>query len=229
MTTRRVSVAIWIVAAIAVPGVWLWGLASTPLVMRQEMRSVMLFTRPVGEIAGAQTAGQSFVAPYAGLSRIEVLLHNYERANRGTLTLRLREMPNGPDLATSTIATDGVGEETWGMFEIAPRADSAGRTYYFQLDAQETEPHQAVTVLVRPAIAYGEGTAYRNGQPLEGDLTFRVYFSVDVLTRAFVLLSQLIEDRPGLWGHPLFYIAVGLGYIILIVTLARLSIRLSHD
>jgi hypothetical protein len=229
MTTRRASVAIWIVAAIAVPGVWLWGLASTPLVMRQEIRSVLLFTQPAGEIAGAQTVGQGFVAPYAGLSRIEVLLHNYGRVNRGTLTLRLREMPNGPDLAISTLAADSVGEETWGRFEFTPRTDSGGRTLYFQLDAQATEPHEAVTALVRPAIAYGEGTAYRNGQPLEGDLTFRVYFSVDVFTRATVLLSQLAEDRPGFWGYPLLYIAVGLGYIVLIITLAHLSIRLPHD
>ncbi|MGQ0601165.1 MAG: hypothetical protein ACT4QE_05650, partial [Anaerolineales bacterium] len=108
MTTQRLSVGIWIIAAVSAASVWLWGLARTPLVMRQEVRSVTLITQPVGEIAGAQTIGQSFIAPYPGLYRIEVLLHNYGRANRGTLTVRLRESPAAPDLAMHTLAAESV-------------------------------------------------------------------------------------------------------------------------
>lgn len=209
--------------------VWLWGLARTPLVLRQEVRSVVLFTQPIGEIAVTQSAGQSFIAPYPGLSRVEVLLHNYGRANRGVLTLRLKEAPNGPDLATDMVAAESIGEETWAALEFTPRADSEGRAYYFQLDAEETLPGEGVTALVRPTARYADGTAYRDGHPVEGDLVFRAYFSVDVFTRAAVLLTQLTEDRPGWWGNPLFYVAVGLSYVVLIVILARLSFRAQHD
>ncbi|MGQ0604555.1 MAG: hypothetical protein ACT4QE_22980, partial [Anaerolineales bacterium] len=149
--------------------------------------------------------------------------------NRGTLTVRLRGSPAAPDLAVHTLAAESVSEEMWVALEFAPRVDSFGQTYYFQLDAAEATPSEAVTALVRPAATYAEGAAYRNGQPIEGDLTFRAYFSVDVFTRVAALLTQLIEDRPGLWGSPLLYIAVGLGYIALIVAVARQSLTLRDD
>jgi hypothetical protein len=229
MTNRRLAVGLWLITGAVAVGVWLWGLAHTPLVFRQEVRSVVVYTQPIGEIAGTQTASQSFVAPHSGLYRVEVLLHNNGRANRGTLTLRLKESPNGPDLATSAVAAEGIGEESWAALDFAPRADSSGRNYYFQLDAADTLPGEGVTAPVRPTAKYPEGAAYRNGQPVDGDLVFRAYFSVDVFTRTAVLLTQLTEDRPGLWGSPLLYLAVGFGYVVLLVTLARLAFRTLHD
>lgn len=229
MTTQRFSVGIWIIGVVSAVSVWFWGLTHTPLIDRQEARSVTLFTRPIGEIAGAQTAGQSFITPYSGLYRIEVLLHNYERANRGTLTVRLRESPDAPDLTANTIALESVGGETWVALEFAPLADSAGRTFYFQLDAAETTPDESVTALVRPASAYAGGTAFRNGQSIEGDLIFRAHFSVNLFTRASVLLAQLTDDRPGLWGSPALYVAVAILYMLLIVALARQTLRLLHE
>jgi predicted small secreted protein len=57
--------------------------------------------KPIGEIYGAKTVGQTFVSTQPSLDRIDILLATYERTNTEEIIFHLRSSPNSPnDLPT---------------------------------------------------------------------------------------------------------------------------------
>lgn len=129
---------------------------------------------PMGEVADTITVGQTFVARYPNLSRIEIMLST-SGTLPSSLTLHLR---NGPredkDLAISTIAAQPVQDRDCYTFSFPPIADSAGRTFYFFLELP-TAPTGYITVWGDKSDAYREGTSFLDHRPASGDLYFVAY------------------------------------------------------
>ncbi len=88
----------------------------------------------------------------------------------------------------------------WYAFAFDPISDSAERTYYFQLDAPAADLGRAITAYLNPTDAHPDGTAYRAGQPIPGDLIFRAYFKTDAWTSATFWLTELKAYKPSIWG-----------------------------
>jgi len=198
---------------------WLWGLARTPLAVHE---TVLYHTEPIGEIRGAQTVGQTFLAPYNGFYRVEVSLADYGRLNTGPVNFRLGTRPDAPDsVNVQTFPAETVRRDVTRAFEFAPLSDSAGKTYYFQLDAADAVPGNAITAYIRPSAPYATGTAYRADQSVQGDLVFSLYFRVGLAERIKILLQQMTEHKPFLWGDWRFYAGIVVIYVMLLAALAR--------
>ncbi|MDY7076357.1 MAG: glycosyltransferase family 39 protein [Chloroflexota bacterium] len=129
---------------------------------------------PMGEVTDTITVGQTFVARYPNLSRIEILL-----STSGTLpsplTLHLRGGPReGKDLAISTITTQPIQDREHYSFSFPSIADSAGRTFYFFLELPAA-PNGCITVWGDKGDVYREGTLFLDHRPASGDLYFIAY------------------------------------------------------
>jgi hypothetical protein len=200
-------------------GLWAWILRPVePVVEEKLLRHV----EPIGEILREQSAGQTFLAPYDGLYRIEVLLADYGRLNSGSVNLRLSSAPGdtvAPILATFSAAA--IRGDVWHAVEFDPIPDSAGKTYYFQLDAPEARIGHALTAYISPEDAYPEGTAYRAGQPIAGDLIFKAHFKADVWSAAGLRLMLFKAGKPFPWDHRSLYVGLLGAYLILTAVLVR--------
>jgi hypothetical protein len=134
------------------------------------------FGQPAGEIAGAHTVGQTFIATVDNLHRIDVLMATYARTNRGPVVFYLRDDPAGArDLARIEIEAATIRDNKYHTFRFAPIPDAAGRSFYFALEAPEATPGNAVTVWQMARDVYPDGHVVVGGQPGEGDLAFRLY------------------------------------------------------
>jgi len=211
----------WTLTTLIFLGLWGWALSPTEPVVREKL---LIHIEPIGEILSDQSAGQTFLAPYNGLYRIEVLLADYGRVNSGMVNFRLSLTPG--DTAASLLkrfSAAAVRGDVWYTFEFDPIPDSANKLYYFQLDAPEANLGRALTAYISPQDAYPDGAAYRAGHPVSGDLIFAAHFKEEdnLWNAATFWLARLKAYKPSLLGRTRLYAGLLAGYLTLVVVLIR--------
>ncbi len=186
----------------------------------------------VGELLQSAAVGQTFVAEYAGLSRIEVMLATYARPNTGPLTFHLRSSPDAEeDLTTLAFDAAGVVDNRCYVFEFPPIRNSAGRSYYFCLEAPQAAPGNAITVWGNTEDVYPDGEAILQGVAGNGvrDLTFRLGYNPPLWQRVSILTQRLTANKPSVWGDVRLYALLAAAYVVLLfLFFARLSSTDEH-
>ncbi|MDO8690337.1 MAG: hypothetical protein Q7R39_10080 [Dehalococcoidia bacterium] len=184
----------------------------TPLKVEQPFHN-----QPAGEIRGPFTAGQTFYSPYPGLYRIDLLLATYTHRVSGQVTFNLTSGPKDPKtLASITFDASTVEDNRFRSFEFPAPEDSAGRSYFFYLDAPSAQPDRAITVWTDSNNPYSDGAAYLGGQPVENDLTFVAYFRPSPWQLADIYLGRMAEGKPGVWGSESFYAFLFVVYLAVV-------------
>lgn len=190
---------------------------------------------PPQEIREEQIIGQTFVAPRDGLNRIDILLQTYGRRNIQDVTLRLLEVPTGQDnplegseVFQTSFNASTVRDQAWRTFSFPPVASSTGKTYLITLDSPESSPGNAITIGGIERDLYVPGGAFLGAVPVAADITFRVCFQMTPAEKLQMLIGQLTQDRPGVWGNSGFYgLVLGVYVTLLIGVFWKLSSRIS--
>ena len=165
------------------------------------------FLRPIAPallLEPGHTVGQTFVARHGGLNGLELWLEP-ERGAKGILRLHLRADPRSPiDLAVVELLLEAVTVPRFYRFSFPPDNRSHGMYRYAFL---ELEGKGAVRVGAAPGDAYIDGAAYRDHEPLDVQLAFRLTYDLKgiaiELAQAvlagvgFLSLSALIYLIPG--------------------------------
>lgn len=117
--------------------------------------------------------GQTFVAQHGGLAGVELYLAPQSETS-GPLTLHLRAEPGATsDLASASLPAGVVTEPGFYRFAFPPLPDSHGRYYYAVLDPPPGAP---LTIGTGLGHTYLQGALYRNGQPENAHLSFRLVY-----------------------------------------------------
>lgn len=207
----------------------LWGVARTvdDVYTEQPVASAV-----VGELQGAAIAGQTFTAEYNGLSEIELYLATYARRNVGPLIFHLRAAPDATlDLVTITIDARDIIDNSYYTFDFPPIRASAGRRYYFFLEAPEATTGNAITIWGTKQDMYVGGEAVLNGleERRVRDLTFRLRYELTLSEKISAFLDRLTANKPSLWGNRWLYIWLGVTYLALLYAmLTRMAERESR-
>jgi hypothetical protein len=102
--------------------------------------------------------GQSFVAHYPGLYRIDVLLTTFGHRSVPDLVFHLRaDGPQGEELCTTTVDGAAIVDNAFQPFTFPPLDDSAGRSYFFYLESPGADPRDAVGVRISNGERNPEG------------------------------------------------------------------------
>ena len=151
------------------------------------------------ELVGETTFGQSFVSMQNGLCRIDLSTATFGRTNTAPVVFYLRDSAEASEnIVSVTIPGPAIQNERPTKIEFPPLADSAGKQYYFYIESPGAVPGNAITVYANANDQYAGGTAYRNGQPVDGDLAFTAY-SRQAFTLSGVLgdfFSRVSQDVP---------------------------------
>ncbi|MDX1520294.1 MAG: hypothetical protein R3264_01545 [Anaerolineae bacterium] len=192
------------------------------------------------QIWGERVFSQSFVAPRDRLNRVDLLMHAYGRTNTEAVNIRLLalspELTNpleGNEIYRTTINAAEVGDFSWQSFPIPEISDSAGQSYLISLQSPTSTEGNAVAVTGIQKDVYPAGGAFIGPSPAEADMVFRVCFALSTTEKVDVLMTQLTQNRPGLWGSRWFYLVSLAGYVllpfVLFWQLVRLSLRHQAD
>jgi hypothetical protein len=195
-----------------------------------------VFARPGPEIYRNRTVGQTFVARHDNLSRIDVRMATYTRPQLYPVVFVLKESPAARvELARVIAPPLTVKDNAFYPFSFAPIPDSAGRSYYFEIQSPKAPAERPVTIWYQPSDVYVDGEGYLEGRPVaDADMTFRTYYHLGSLGQAVSYFrSRLPEGKPGIWGEPFFYDAFLVLYAVLLgmlfLSLLRLAWRSSSD
>jgi hypothetical protein len=216
MSRSAVAQGITVLVLLLAVAVWLVGLATLPLTLPFP---ALYHTEPIGEIRGTQTAGQTIVAPYAGLYRVDVSLADYGHQRTGPVYFRLESSPGGAPLVEDQFRAEAIQGDVIQSFVFPPISDSAGKHYYFELAAPEASPGNAITAYIQPGETNPDGEAYFAGQSVPGDLVFALWFKVGGWQRAQIWLEQVSAAKPGPLGQPVLYVLLAVAYVALVAAL----------
>lgn len=222
----------WPVLRWAGPAIWSYFVVAILLsrmmsFATQTGQSQSIFLGP--QITGPVAVGQSFVVHCNGFNKLRVVLGTFGDTHGGPMTFHLRAGPNQPDdIYRVNFDIIGVQDRTRREFSFPAQANSAGRSYFFFVDAPSTPPEQAITLrgaFDQPVDRYRQGSAYV-GQPgawqeLSADFAFNAYCDVGWLALAGQTFQKLAAN---LFGSAPFYWGVLVGHVgVLIVALLKLQ------
>jgi hypothetical protein len=171
--------------------------------------------RPAGNLSGAITIGQTFIAHSPRLSAIQVcwiVSDDFSGAPNSRVTLHLRQRVNdSADLATASIPLSEIHHNQFSTFRFSPISDSPGQAYYFFLDAAQAEITRGwLSVWASEDDGLPDGQMYFDGNATEHDLAFRtfsspdLFFALDAFGKTFaresaaIPIAALIFLVPGL-------------------------------
>jgi len=222
---RRVVIA-WGVALLGLLGVG-WATAEDLTLIAGQPVAVLSSE----EIQGEVTVGQTFVAPYPGLTRIAVMMQPFDRVNTHEVIFHLKSGREAEqDIVTIRFIPHNLKSKTWYDFSFPPIEDSAGVAYYFYLESPSSTPGNAIAVMGQEGDPYPEGVAYVRGEAVPGDMTFRTYYQASPGRRIDFLLTRFTANKPGVWGNRYFYAGLIVVYLVgtfvLLRQLAKNSERL---
>ena len=152
-----------------------------------------------GELVDGEAFGQSFVSAQDNLYRIDLSTATYARTNSAPVVFHLQTAPGlRTEVLSVTIPGPDVQNERPTTIVFPPLTDSRGKEYFFYIESLGAVPGNAITVYANANDQYAGGTAYRNGQPVDGDLAFTAY-SRQAFTLSGVLgdfFSRVSQDVP---------------------------------
>ena len=143
----------------------------------------------------AHTAGQTFVAARPRLCAIEVFWQAPADI-AGPIVLHLRSSPaDTADLARTEIDIAHQRRQTEIHWRFPPLPDSQGQEFYLLIEAPLATADHPLRLHAVAHDVYTPGSAYTDGQPWSGDLTFRAFYDYD----SFLLLKDLGQGLKDIW------------------------------
>ncbi len=182
----------------------------------------------VGSANDWTSVGQTFVPRDNGLNRVSLVLAALAPTDDADIQFHIKEDPHGQPLRTvrRKVSELPAGDpmefrpgsltERWYSFEFEPIPDSAGRKLYFSVEGKGVPRENTVRVLMFYHNKYPLGTAYLSESSVDAHLLFRAHSRGQLGDLLRVVAENLTARRPGVLGNSLFYLALGLLYVLLV-------------
>lgn len=174
--------------------------------------------QPIGEIYGDIVVGQSFVATEDQLTRVDVKLATYARKNTEDIIFGIREATSAQDITNVTVKAEKIKDNAYYTFSFDPILESKGKSYVFYIYSPKSVPGNAITIWYSTEGEYGNGTAFLNNNPIQGDLSFRTYHTHSVLDFLSSCLKNFMKDAK----FSMFYISL---LVVVIFAIIWLQVR----
>jgi len=184
-------------------------------------------TGPVGQIVNEKTVGQTFLARYNHLHRIDLFMGTYARTNTHEVLFHLKTDPEASnEIFTLSFNASQVQDAAYRSFTFPPIPNSAGRTFYFYLESPASYKGNAITLWMQAQDLYPQGRMFRNGTPQTADLRFQAFYQASYQDRMVALLDRLVENKPSIWGEKWFYLLLAVLTLVSAAWLLAQSARL---
>jgi hypothetical protein len=168
------------------------------------------------EIKGDVTLGQTFVAPYDDLYRLDVTFCTYGRENTADVTLHIREAQEGAeDLVQTTFNASEVRDRAWHTFTFEPIPGSAGKSYFFYFHSPESTAGNALTLCGSEGDFYPHGNTWLGPASINADVAFRTHYKMPLSQKLATFGERLAKNKPGVLGQVWFYVVMAIAYVVL--------------
>ena len=148
----------------------------------------------VGECVADTAIAQTLKIPPTA-NRLTLLLATYQRELAGQLNIRLVHGPENTLIQEWNIPNETIGDNQYYTLELKDdfsRGVSDDRyALVIQGDAM-CKPGSSPTIWQSSANTYPDGDLYINGNHIEGDLCFEIYYPSKAITSIYVLITAIL-------------------------------------
>jgi hypothetical protein len=174
--------------------------------------------RPAGNLSGATTLGQTFVAHTSRLSAIQVrwiVSDDFSFAPKSRVTLHLRQRVDDlADLAVVSIPLSEIQHNKFSRFDFPPISDSHEKAYYFVIEVAQAEITRGwLSIWASEDDALPDGEMYVNGRATGHDLAFRAFSSPDLFFAFDAFGKSFARAWTGLPFAVLIFLVPGLALL----------------
>jgi hypothetical protein len=163
--------------------------------------------------------GQTFIATSDGLTGVSLFVGPYTETNATSIIFHLRAQ-GGQELRTVFMNTSQMINNQYNEFSFSEIPDSAGKQFYFAVEfPNSTNPTNPVYFGYYQGEVYPDGSAFQNGVPMQGDLTFRAYSMTTLKSILYSLYARASRD-PFFFSIYLFTLG-SLGVMLIKVKTSR--------
>lgn len=153
---------------------------------------------PAGELSGAHTLGQTFVAHQPNLHSIElrwIVGNDVQFTGASQIILHLRRANESADVATAALPLSSLQHNHFARFDFPPISNSQDQPFYFFLDASHANLTRGfVSVWASGEDIYPDGALVVDGLPTNRDLAFRTYSRPTAVTLIATAVQSLIVN-----------------------------------
>ena len=133
---------------------------------------------------GTYPVGQTCYASFNGLTGIDVYLEP-PKGLKGDVTLHVRQTPHDTtDLASASLPADQLNGPGYYRFSFPAIKQSTLKGYYFFIAV--TDP-DTIVVKAGPGAGYVDGSAYRDHEPIDQQVAFRLAYDIPQAMGGLVL------------------------------------------
>lgn len=127
----------------------------------------------IGPFGEEVTIGQSFYSTGPRLNSVSMQFILPNRTNENEIIFHLREAPDSSkDIASSTLSSGSVYNNSYWKFVFPTIDDSAGKNYYFFVESPGSDLKNGMMLTASTSDVYPLGSAYLNSTPGQQDLKF---------------------------------------------------------
>jgi hypothetical protein len=146
------------------------------------------------EIQGQYSVGQRVTCRENGFAGISVKFATFARINYGSCRLDVRDATAGGKLIDSSVFfIHGIGDNRFSFFPFPTQKSSLGRSYTITFVSEDAASGNALTIWYSNKDRFNLGTRLVMGNPVPGDLAFRLYRHLPVGE----LLTRVALNKPG--------------------------------
>lgn len=162
-----------------------------------------------GNLLSGESVGQSLVARHDNLSGVELWLGTNSLQNDPSrpemvVSLYSGSPPERGRLLDTLVLPGGerIRENAWHLFSFAPIPDSRDRAFYVEIESPDGRAAHAITLFSWQAAndaggdPYAQGTLYRNGEPVPGDLAFGLRYSPSPVAAWLAVARDVSANIP---------------------------------
>lgn len=163
-------------------------------------------TVPSPPIVAGSGVGQTFVAAYPNLDRIDVALVGSRQVVTAPVTFHLAQIDGAntvaPDVVQLSLPLSDIKHSIYYTYAFDPQPDSAGKTYVFYLTTTSTQPENTYHILSTDRDYYPAGSLVTvQGGTLTPtgaikDAAFRAYYRGPLGVALLDLLGSSSSGRP---------------------------------
>ncbi len=176
--------------------------------------------KPEYLLYGNRSIGQSFIANFDGLSRIQLMIFTENNGDKKTIYFHLKTDPKAAnDIASVKVDLSGATEDDGINIDFKKIPGSKNRHYYFYVAAPNMTVNDKIKVFyaLQNNMSNSRGTMTIGHRPAKGALIFNSYFYMkkDIRGIAEDFWAHLNEDRPFTAAYAFMLALIFIGLIVL--------------
>lgn len=142
----------------------------------------------IGPVTVNTPVEQTFVSEQNGLTKIDLFLATYARTNTSNIYFTISDQ-HGESVFSKTVNASAIRDNSFFSLDFDTINNSKGKIYTIKITSDAQANDNAITAWASNSDLYTSGNLYLNGSAANFDITFRIFYSENILSKKLIIYA----------------------------------------